>query len=114
MVIFQSFYTNIDVLSEIGGLFASFNVILGSLSFLNIIWYLYKLSRVFMKKYKSDLKSTLERKGAYLKLGINKLKLLRNRSLNTLDDLSDKISQRLTYIGLFNTNEKVELLESEN
>lgn len=45
------YYTVLDVFSELGGLFASYNSILGSIGFVFLISYFYSLSGMIHRKY---------------------------------------------------------------
>lgn len=45
------YYGAVDILSELGGLFASYNSVLASVGFLFLIFYFYQLSAMIHRKY---------------------------------------------------------------
>ena len=65
-VVTTSYYTTLDIFSELGGLSASIGGILAQLSVLFLISYNYQLSSLISRKYKHTLK--LQEIKQYLKL----------------------------------------------
>ena len=55
-----------------------------------------------------------DRKNRYSYFGLSTLTLLRNRAESSIFDISEKVKERLSFIGIYNNSDKIELLEAEN
>ena len=103
------------MLAEIGGVVASVRVVVGTLGFVSVLVYMYKIARISIIKYDHDYKeSTATRKSKYTSIGTHKRDLLKSRSLYSLDNLSSKLTNRLSYLGLLTTYDSVQSLQQEN